>query len=322
MYQIYDDWPRTAKQAYQSSLEPTNYENIDHVVFSGMGGSGTIGDLFSDILSKTDIHTSVVKGYLLPKTVDENTLVIATSISGNTFETLSALKSANTMSCKTIAFASGGKMESYCKNNGIEFRKTSQFLSPRTSLVNYVYTMLKVLQSSIPIDNTSINQSISGLNDLSKKINSANLNEDNPSLSLANWITGIPAVYYPRGLYAAAIRFKNSLNENAKCHALVEDIIEYCHNGIVAWEKNTNFQPILIQGIEDHIKTKERWEIVKEYFKSKKIDYFELMSPEGNILTKLICLIYLLDYSSIYLAVNQGIDPTPIKSIDFIKHKL
>ena len=65
-----------------------------------MGGSGAIGDLFSAILSKTDIHVSLVKGYLLPKTVDKNTLVIVTSVSGNTDETLTVLESTKKINCK------------------------------------------------------------------------------------------------------------------------------------------------------------------------------------------------------------------------------
>ena len=128
--------------------------------------------------------------------------------------------------------------------------------------------------------------------------------------------------YYPFGLQAVAIRFKNSLQENAKFHVLAEDVIEACHNGIVSWEKSSNVQPILLQGSDDHIKTKERWTILKEYFKQNNIDFREVFSVNGNILTKLVNLIYVLDYSSVYKAIIREIDPTPIKSIDFVKSKL
>ena len=129
-------------------------------------------------------------------------------------------------------------------------------------------------------------------------------------------------IYYPAGLQAAAIRFKNSLQENTKMHAMAEDVVEACHNGIVSWEKHSSIIPILIQGKDDHIKTKERWKIVKEFFKSKNIEYKEIFSEEGSILTKLICLIYLLDYSTIYRAIISEIDPTPINSIDFVKQRI
>ena len=129
-------------------------------------------------------------------------------------------------------------------------------------------------------------------------------------------------IYYPLGLQAAAIRFKNSLQENAKLHAITENVIEACHNGIVAWERPSNIKPILIEGYDDYVKTKERWTILKEYFDSKNIDYKEVTSIRGSILSKLINLIYLLDFSSIYYAILLKIDPTPIDSINFVKSRL
>jgi len=156
----------------------------------------------------------------------------------------------------------------------------------------------------------------------SKKISSLNLNETNPSLSLASWMNEIPLIYYPWGLQSAAIRFKNSLQENAKSHAMIEDIIETCHNGIVSWERPSNMKPILLEGVDDHFKTKERWEILKEYFIKNNIDYREIFSIEGNVLSKLMNLIYILDYSTIYRAILTEIDPTPVNSIDFIKNQL
>ncbi|MDH3765391.1 MAG: glucose-6-phosphate isomerase, partial [Nitrosopumilus sp.] len=119
-----------------------------------------------------------------------------------------------------------------------------------------------------------------------------------------------------------AIRFKNSIQENSKRHIMVEDVVESCHNGIVAWEQRSNIQPILLEGKDDYFKTKERWKILKEYFNKEGIEFRTVMSVDGSILSKIINLIYLLDYCSIYNAVLSGIDPSPIKSIDFIKSKL
>jgi glucose/mannose-6-phosphate isomerase len=129
-------------------------------------------------------------------------------------------------------------------------------------------------------------------------------------------------IYYPWGLHAAAIRFKSSLQENSKMHAMIEDVIETSHNGIVAWEKKHPVKPILIEGIDDYIKTKERWNIIKKYFEENSIDHREIYSVKGSILSKIINLIYLLDYASIYKAVLSETDPSPIHSIDFIKKRL
>ena len=185
-----------------------------------------------------------------------------------------------------------------------------------------MYTILNVLQSTLEIKKQDIFESIRKMEELSKKINSSNLTDDNPSINLAKWIKDISVIYYPYGLQSAAIRFKNSLQENIKIHAFVEDVIETCHNGIVSWERKSTIQPILIEGQDDHVATKERWIILKEFLQQNKIEYKDIMSVNGSIISKIINLIYLLDYSTIYKAVLDGIDPTPVKSIEYIKNRL
>ena len=322
IHNVYDRWVHIARDAYNSDIDSVDFNDIEHVVFSGMGGSGTVGDLFSSVLSKTNIHTTVVKGYELPNTIDKNTLVVATSVSGNTIETITTLESANKKNCKVIAFSSGGMIESFCTKNNIEFRKLPQIHSPRASFPSYVYSILKTLNSIIPITKQDIINSLEQLEHTYEEISSTNLDDSNPSLNLANWITGIPVIYYPQGLETVAIRFKNSLQENAKTHAIAENVVESSHNGIVSWERPSSMVPIMIEGKDDHIKTKERWKILREYFEVNNIKYNKIQSVDGNILSKVMCLIYTLDYSTIYYAVGLGIDPSPIRSIDFIKVRL
>lgn len=148
------------------------------------------------------------------------------------------------------------------------------------------------------------------------------MTESNPAIKIAEWINHTPVIYYPWGFQSAAIRFKNSLQENCKIHVIAEDVIEACHNGIVAWDNNNDFQAILIRGREDYEKTVQHLDIIKKFFEDRKIDYKEIMSERGTILTKLICLIYLLDYSSIYLSAKLERDPTPVSAIDHIKNNL
>ncbi len=322
MHKVYDMWPQIAREAYESEFEEISYDDINHIVFAGMGGSGAIGDLFSSILSKSKIHVSLVKGYLLPRTVDKNTLVIVTSISGNSVEPLTILESAKKLDCSLIAFSSGGKMEELCKKNNITHRKINYIHSPRSSLVKYTYSMLKILNHTLPVTKNEITESINQLNIIQNNISSENLTETNYSIDLASWISGIPMIYYPHGLHSAAIRFKSSLHENAKSHAMVEDIIEASHNNIVSWERPSIVQPILIKGKDDYAKTKERWSIIEQYFEENKIDFKLVHSINGNILSKIIVLYYLFDYCSIYKAIMNETDPTPIRSIDFIKSKL
>jgi len=322
MYKIYDRWPKIARESFNSNQIPINFDNINHIVFAGMGGSGAIGDIFSAILSKSKIHVNVVKGYLLPKTVNSDTLVIIISVSGNTVESLSILESAYKMRSRIIVFSSEGKTLEFCIKNKIQYRKIPKYHSPRASFTSYLYSILKVLYSTLKIKQEDILESITEMENLGEKISSSNLTDNNPSLDLAKWINKIIMIYYPFGLQSASIRFKNTLQENVKMHALSEDVIEACHNGIVAWEKKSNVQPILIEGQDDYIKTKERWNILKEFFQKNNIEYKEIISIEGSVLTKIINLIYLLDYSTIYKSILEETDPSPVKSIDFIKSKL
>ena len=322
MYQIYDKWHEIAKDSFDNDFEKFDVKGIDHIVFSGMGGSGSIGDVISAILSKEDIHVSNVKGYHLPKTVDSNSLVVATSISGNTKETLSVLEKAQKTDARITAFSSGGMMQKFCESNNLFFKEISMIHSPRVSFMKFLFSILNIFKEIIPIKENDIKEAISSLETTRNNIYSNNLTEKNTSLKLAKWIKEIPLVYYPWGLQASAIRFKNSLQENSKTHTITEDVIESCHNGVVAWEKNSNVQPVLIRGYDDHIKTIERWDILKEFFRGNTIEFFEIKSVNGNILSKLVNLIYLLDYSTIYHAVLNNIDPSPVNAINFVKARL
>jgi len=322
MFKIYDSWPEIAAESFEKKIERLDVKDIDHVVFAGMGGSGSIGDTISAILSKKDIHVSNIKGYLLPKTVDSKTLVIATSVSGNTSETLAILNNAKKTTAEIVGFSSGGMIEDYCKNNDIFFQNIPMIHSPRASFTGFLYSILNVLEPILPIEENEIHESISGLEQTKENIFSGNLTNENKSLELAKFARDIAVIYYPGGLKAAAIRYKNCLQENTKIHAMTEDVIEACHNGIVSWEKKSSVKPILIQGRDDHVKTSERWVILKEFFDTKGIDYKTVNSIEGNILSKITNLIYLLDYSTIYASILNNINPSPVDPIDFIKSKL
>jgi glucose/mannose-6-phosphate isomerase len=248
--------------------------------------------------------------------------VVITSISGNTIETICALENARKIGAKIIAFSDGGKIKDICIKNNIEHRNVKKYHSPRASFTSFLYSMLRVLKPILPINESDILESLEKLEIISKRINSNNLSMSNPSIQISEWLDNFPIIYFPFGLQSAAIRFKNAIQENGKTHAMIEDIIESSHNGIVGWNRKSSFQPILLQGKDDVKTTKERWTILKEFFKSKNIEYKEIISEDGNILTKIICLIYVLDYSSIFLAIKLKVDPSPVVAIDFIKERL
>ena len=323
MVKAYEQWPNIAEEVYEkNNYEVCDFKNIKHIAFAGMGGSGTVGEIFSSILSKSGIHTSVIRSHLLPKTVNEETLVVITSISGNTEESLSIIKEAKKKNIQTIAYSSGGKIKEFCNNNQIKFQYLEKIHSPRTSLPSALYTMLKTLGPQFDISKNEVVNSINQMKKTKEKINSSQINEKNPSMKLAKWISGIPVIYYPHGLEAAAIRFKNSLQENAKIHVVAEEVLEACHNGIMSWERTSDMRCVLIRGADDHSKTKARLEIIKQYFNEKNIPFYEINSVTGDLLSKIINLVYELDFTSIYHALINQIDPSPLKSIEYIKENM
>jgi len=113
MYAIYDNWPKIAENAYLQKIDEYIPKNIEHIVFAGMGGSGSICDLFYSIFSDTSLHVDVMKGYHLPKTTNSKSLVIPISVSGNSKEILNILQSAHDLNCNIISFSSGGLIEQF-----------------------------------------------------------------------------------------------------------------------------------------------------------------------------------------------------------------
>ena len=322
IYEIYNKWPEIARESFVKQIKKFDVQDIDHIVFAGMGGSGSIGDVIGAILSKEDVHVSNVKGYVLPKTVDSKTLIVTTSVSGNTRETMTVLEKAKNSPAKIAAFSSGGMIKEYCQRNNIFHQEISMIHSPRASFTNFLYGIINTLEAILPIKRSDVLESISILDITKKNISSENLTESNDSLKLAQFVKEIPCLYYPAGLQSAAIRFKNSLQENAKMHVIAEDVIESCHNGIVAWKKNSDVYPILIKGQDDYIKTKERWSILEEFFDKKGIKYFSINSVNGNILSKIMNLVYIFDYATVYFSILNSIDPSPVDAIDYIKSRL
>ena len=184
MYEAYEKWPEIAQENYcAKDSQKIQLKNIDHIVFAGVGGSGTVGDVISSILSKNDIHVNVVKGYLLPKTVDSNTMIITTSVSGNSKEALTVLQNAKKSKGKLLAFSSGGKMKKYSIKNKIPYYEIPEIHSPRASFTSYLYSILNVLEDVIPVKKQDVKESISRLTTTKKKISSTNLTNSNPALS-------------------------------------------------------------------------------------------------------------------------------------------
>jgi glucose/mannose-6-phosphate isomerase len=320
----YDKWPDYCKDAFSGNIDIDEkvFKNVSSIVFSGMGGSGTTGDIIADWMRlecKVPIH--VAKHYHIPAFVNEKTLFIALSVSGGTEETLTTLVEAASAGAKIIAVSQGGEMEQICKKKKLFHLKIQQRILPRVTLPEVLYSILNLLTHSTFLDGLEdqIQDSILSMKQVGKNICQACEYEDNPAKRLANWMVGhVPAAYCSPLQRGVGIRFKNSINENAKVNAITADILEACHNELVSWssnKKNSVLKPILVRNKSDPEVISTRFDVFKEMLQRNGHEVYETPSHGSTALSSIVSSLYLLDYATIYLAILRKVDPTPIDAI-------
>ncbi len=317
VYTIYEEWPRFAREGIEREV---NIEyNPSSIAIAGIGGSGTIGDLIYDLLqdnSLLPIYT--IKGYHLPSFIDKDSLAIIISSSGNTEETLSIFTEAYNKGLRIIGISSSGLLAQACKNHNCMHIKVRERLAPRYSLPEMLFITLNIIAN---IDNYRwIKEEAKSAIDLMFSIKdniSINNNHNNIAKNIALYIKDTPIIYTSPYSKSLGIRFKNSLNENAKIIALASDIIEASHNEIVALVNNS-FTPIFVRdGI--NLEIEKRFDIFKSILRK---NIYELKPLSSNRLANLVSLLYILDYSTIYLAILRGVDPLIVEPIRRVKSML
>lgn len=326
---IYDNWSKYARIANEGSSEIATINSkydmdlYNAILFVGMGGSATAGEIVSTILDGSKIRCRVLKGSNLTDSVDRNTLVIASSVSGNTYETIQVVKSCHKRGIDTITLSAGGKLENLARSEGSMHINIENLGAPRISLPCLVYPILNIVKAIEPRIGNQIESSLRSLDELAKSIGSSVQLRNNVSKQLASFLDKvmIPVCYYSSTMGPIGIRFKNSLNENSKMHAICEDIEEACHNSIVpfSYQDADRYGTVLLRSRKDHGVLSARFDALKEFLLSKSIRTYELFGMGDTLLANIMTTIYLLDYTSVYLAFLKGYDPTLTPAIDRIK---
>jgi glucose/mannose-6-phosphate isomerase len=249
VYKLYDaegmldhvhNFPSLCEKAWRMTMDfklPSYNGGIKNVVILGMGGSAIGGDLVGSLASsESRIPVSVCRGYDLPPYVDAGTLVIASSYSGATEETLSAFQQAIATPAKKLAVTTGGKLKDLCDSKGIPVFAIDYQTQPRAALPFSFFMILGLLQKlGILSDKTGeVKETIVNLNGLAVKINEKVASSQNMAKRLASMLYGRLAVIYGAGITAeAAHRWKTQINENSKSMAFYEILPELDHNAIV-----------------------------------------------------------------------------------------
>ena len=302
-------------------------KGIDSVVVTGMGGSAISADLFANFFKdELEIPFVVNRSYTLPAFVNKNTLLIVSSYSGNTEETISVFKSALKTKCRIVCITTGGKIENIAKKNKVPVVKILPGYQPRYALGLSFFTLLKVL-TRIKIINVKpglVNSIIKLYKDKSKLYSK----EKNSALSYAEEILGyIPVVYSVEGFTSSVgYRLKSQFNENSKLLAFHNVLPEMNHNEIVGWESfdEKQFQTRIINIVDKEYpaRVKKRLDIMNELTSDSKVGVINLESHEKSFKVRLMDLIYLCDWITYYTAVLRGYDPSEIRNIDLLKEKL
>jgi len=309
------------------SIQTDGFSKPSQLVITGMGGSAISGDLLKDLLfSDLDIPIIVNRGYNLPRFVNEKSLLFISSYSGNTEETINALKEGLRKKAMIVVFTSNGEIGKIAEEKGLPVIKFPKGYPPRSALGFSFFSMLGFVKNhiNIPIEERDINnlsQKLSGLRD--KLIKPPN---EITGLS-ESLINKMPFIYISRRLKSVALRWQTQINENSKTFAHINVIPELNHNEIVGLE----FPHNLIKQVYLILLRCERYENeqIKKRFKvtetllKEVVGNIQTIRAEGeNNIEDIFSLLYKGDFLSYYLALQQKVDPTPVKRIDILKRRL
>jgi glucose/mannose-6-phosphate isomerase len=314
-------------QVKESEIPAPELPKPNKILVLGMGGSAISGDILSSWLEfESNIIISTVRYYEVPKSADENTLVFACSYSGNTEETLSAVNDAFEKKCNLICITSGGKLKEFCKENDIPMVNIPGGLAPRAAIAYLFFPIVVILEKLKIIDASSkIEELISVLREFRKTLVPEIPVEKNQAKKLAMDLSlGVPYIYSHTYLNVIADRWKTQLNENAKVLAMTGQMPEMNHNEIVGWAGDdqkiaSRFIVVLLRSEDEHPRIKKRFELSKKMLQAIALNVIEIEAVGENKLTRMFTTMYLGDFTSVYLALLRGLDPTPVMPIDRLK---
>lgn len=301
------------------------------VALLGLGGSAIGADLVRAWLGASlKVPFAVVRGYTVPGWVGSSTLCLASSYSGNTEETLAALTEARNRGAWCAALTSGGELERIARREGLPLFPFPAGQPPRTALPFSFVGVLWALSGAGLIENPwpALESSRRWLRGRLRLFGPATPAANNPAKLLAQRLVGrIPVVYGSNDrLSLVARRWASQFSENSKVLAYSAELPEMNHNEIVGWEHPREalkrLVPILLRDHEDHPRVQIRMEITREILGGRVDPVLEYWSAGSSWLERLWSLVLLGDFASVYLAVLNREDPTPVEPIETLKIRL
>jgi glucose/mannose-6-phosphate isomerase len=322
------DQCRDAWAAAQTFEPPADYSDIDRIAIIGMGGSAIGGDFFRVLLQReSGVPVFNVRGYDLPPFVTEKTLVIASSFSGNTEETLSAFGQALARPCRKLAITSGGKLLATARSNGVPALSYAFKGEPRAAVGWGLMPLLAIgeklgLMQGVQAD---VDEMLSVMEAIQKEIGVEAPASGNEAKQVARRLhQKLPVTYGAGSLTEVAHRWKTQLNESSKVWAFYEELPELHHNAIIGYKLPTgiarNTMVVFLRS-EDiiHPRVLLRYDFTERLLRDAGVESLSVSTRGKSALAQMMSLILFGDYVSGYLALLYEVDPTPTTVIDELK---
>ena len=287
----------------------------DRVVLAGMGGSAMGGELLRALTAQyAPVPMTRVRGFAVPRWVDQRALVLCVSYSGNTAETLSCATNALEQGARVLGIGSGGMLADLCSQSGSPFVRVPSGLQPRAALGYLFGALAGVLGDCGLAPDDLATQAAAGVD----MVVGARMRALGERLAQA-----VPLIYGPGPLAAVAYRWKTQLNENAKLHAFSHAFPELAHNEIVAWERDPRapFVAVVLRDDDEAPLLRRMIDVTVEQMAARS-DVHEVRGLGETPASRAFSLVAMGDWASYHAAQAQGIDATPVASIQELKRRL
>ncbi|MCX6144468.1 MAG: bifunctional phosphoglucose/phosphomannose isomerase [Ignavibacteriales bacterium] len=333
MFRCVVDFPLQVEEALRigagASLSVAS-DSVRSIVLTGMGGSAIAGDLLRSYLAEElRIPFLVNRSYSLPGLVDRNSLVIVSSYSGNTEETIASYRDAIRRKAAVLCITTGGEAERLASKHGHSCIKVPPGLQPRAALGYSFFPLLLALSrmAFIRPRPADISETVAALKKKSQ-IYADLKSPENNALQMAKRLQGkLPVIYSASDRFDAVnVRWREQICENSKHLAFGHVLPEMNHNEIIGWKVDRELLKkigvVMLRDVGTHPRVRVREEITKSIIRKKASVVLEAWSEGTSLLARTFSLVYTGDWVSYYLAILNNEDPTPVKVIDYLKGEL
>jgi glucose/mannose-6-phosphate isomerase len=322
---------RRGRERVQEISLPCASGAIDHVVLVGMGGSAIAGDLLAALVEpESAVPVSVVRSYGLPRYVDERTLVIVSSYSGNTEETLAGFDAAVARDSYLYCITSNGRVRDRALREDIPFHVLPEGMPPRAALGFSLAAVVQVAEALdlIDVPEEAWQEVTEVLAGMARELDCRTGN--NRAIELAKALAErLPIIYSGAGLLAPVnLRWRCQFEENAERLAFGNLYPEWNHNEIMGWARPQDqwlldrLGVITLRDRDDHPQVQQRMNIIRDLLEDKAGFWTEVTTRGDHRLTRMLSLIHLGDWTSLYLSVLTGANPMSISLIRELKTRL